>query len=116
MTVTEARTVCLTLSAEPRGICSRSAPAAIRQGTKFLEGMYLASPSSGRPIRISPAFQQLSPPIIVVGMHRSGTSLVSGMLSLMGVQMYPHGLPRQEGGRIVLPNAEERMNGYAEAE
>src|ERR1041385_5618835 len=78
--------------------------------------MYLASPSLARPVRVSPAFQQLSPPIIVSGMHRSGTSLVSGMLSLMGAQMYPHGLPKQEGGRVVLPNAEERMNGYAEAE
>ena len=76
----------------------------------------MARPSSSRPVRVSPAFQQLSPPLIIVGMHRSGTSLVSGMLSLMGVQMYPHGLPRSEGSRVILPSPNERMNGYAEAE
>ena len=76
----------------------------------------MAMRTSDRPVRISPAFQRLGPPLIVVGMHRSGTSLVSGMLSLLGVQMYPHALPKDETGRIVLPTANERMNGYAEAE
>src|SRR5262249_34111621 len=36
---------------------------------------------------IHPRFRQLPPPLIVIGAHRSGTSVVSGMLAALGVYM-----------------------------
>lgn len=48
-------------------------------------------------------------------MHRSGTSLVSGMLSLMGVYLDP-AFPRIAGdARVVPPGPLMRKNGYGEA-
>lgn len=41
-----------------------------------------------RPL-LSPAFRRLSPPVIVIGMHRSGTSIVSTLLGMLGVYMGP---------------------------
>jgi hypothetical protein len=36
---------------------------------------------------VHPAFRELPPPLIVIGMHRSGTSLVSEILEALGVYM-----------------------------
>jgi hypothetical protein len=65
---------------------------------------------------VSPAFRRLPPPLIIVGMHRSGTSLVSGMLSILGVYLDPSSPLRDESGRDILPNETLRRNGYGEAE
>src|SRR4051794_13631081 len=51
-----------------------------------------------RPPLIHPGFRRLSPPVIVIGMHRSGTSLVAGMLSVLGVFIGP---------RLELPGKEK---------
>src|SRR5690348_11679575 len=74
---------------------------------------------ASRPVRrevaVSPAFARLPPPLIIIGMHRSGTSLVSGMLSCMGAFMDP-AWPRVSGSEsIVPPGPLVRRNGYGEA-
>src|SRR6266542_1734486 len=44
-----------------------------------------------------PRFARMSPPLIVIGMHRSGTSVVAQMLDRLGVYMGPQlGLPGVE--------------------
>jgi hypothetical protein len=53
------------------------------------------------------------PPVIVIGMHRSGTSLVAGMLAQLGVYMGPIQLPAAEAGER---NEGLFTSGYAEAE
>jgi len=66
----------------------------------------------GRLPLVYPAFRRLPPPVIVIGMHRSGTSLAAGMLSVLGVFMGP---------RLRLPAADPvesgalRSSGYGEA-
>jgi hypothetical protein len=73
------------------------------------------SPPSIHPVSISPAFRTLPPPVIVIGMHRSGTSMVAGMLSVMGLFLDPAFpcSPDQTGN--VVPDAQLRTNGYAES-
>jgi hypothetical protein len=50
-------------------------------------------PSAGHPhpatLPVHPAFRQAPPPVVVVGMHRSGTSLVAGLLLQLGVYLGP---------------------------
>lgn len=41
------------------------------------------------PWGLHPRFRRLPPPVIVIGMHRSGTSLVAGMLGALGVYVGP---------------------------
>ncbi len=67
------------------------------------------------PLRIASAFRKLPPPVIIVGMHRSGTSLVAGMLALMGVYIDPafHVSAAQDQGDG--PGSQQRTDGYAEA-
>ncbi len=38
---------------------------------------------------VHPFFRQLPPPLILIGMHRSGTSLVAGLLSRLGAYLGP---------------------------
>ncbi|HTE20391.1 MAG TPA: hypothetical protein VK689_18660, partial [Armatimonadota bacterium] len=44
---------------------------------------------AARPALVHPAFRRLPPPLIVLGMHRSGTSVVAGILARLGVYMGP---------------------------
>ncbi|MBI3912180.1 MAG: sulfotransferase [Armatimonadetes bacterium] len=64
---------------------------------------------------IHPRFSRLPPPVIVIGMHRSGTSLVAAMLEALGVYM---GSRRALSGGKDLPAPDEwlLLNGYAEAD
>ena len=64
---------------------------------------------------VSPAFQKLSPPIIVIGMHRSGTSMLSGILHILGVYMDPEFPTSKEDHHLDKPNDLTRQNGYGEA-
>lgn len=69
---------------------------------------------SDRRLLIHPLFHRLPPPLIVIGMHRSGTSLVAAMLAALGVFMGPECCldPGEERGGV----SEARLlNGYAEA-
>lgn len=66
------------------------------------------------PLPIAPAFRKLPPPVLVVGMHRSGTSLVAGMLATLGVYMDPLFAPAFEQP-LAAPGTVARRNGYAEA-
>ncbi len=72
------------------------------------------SPSATLPVRISPAFRKLPAPIIVIGMHRSGTSMVAGMLSVLGVFIDP-AFPFAQQADDLLPDARRRTDGYAES-
>jgi len=63
---------------------------------------------------IHPAFRVAAPPILVVGMHRSGTSLVSGLLVQLGVFMGPDArLPAFSRGTHDL-DADLVRSGYGE--
>ena len=62
------------------------------------------------------AFRAMHPPIIMIGMHRSGTSLVAGMLTILGVYMDPAMMPPAEGEKLSVPSEQLRQDGYAEAE
>jgi hypothetical protein len=66
-----------------------------------------------RPL-IHPVFHSLPPPLIVIGMHRSGTSLVAAMLEVLGVFMGPEGRleAREQPG---CPREQRWLNGYAES-
>jgi hypothetical protein len=68
------------------------------------------------PASISPRFAALPPPVIVVGMHRSGTSLIAGMLAQLGLFLDPAMPPPAEGVRLVPPSDQLRSDGYGEAE
>jgi hypothetical protein len=72
------------------------------------------SQSPASPVRISPAFRKLPPPVIVIGMHRSGTSMVAGMLSIMGVFIDP-AFPFSQHADSVIPSEQLRSDGYAES-
>ncbi len=61
---------------------------------------------------LSPEFQRLSPPILIIGMHRSGTSLVAGLLDILGVYIDPE-MRRQDS--VDVPSSVSRQNGYGEA-
>ena len=58
-------------------------------------------------------FNRLSPPLIVIGMHRSGTSMVVGMLHKLGVYMDPEMLDSEVSGQ--LQSERSRTDGYGEA-
>lgn len=60
-------------------------------------------------------FAAPSNPLVIVGMHRSGTSLVSGLLTALGVFVDPEWPPQPDGGSVRIPSAEQRRNGYGEA-
>lgn len=63
---------------------------------------------------VHPRFRRLAPPVIVIGMHRSGTSLVAGMLGALGVYVGPEFGPA--AGEDLTPQAHTgRLSGYAEA-
>ena len=68
-----------------------------------------------RPLLICPAFRKMPAPLIVVGMHRSGTSLVAGMLSLLGTYMDPAFTSSVRDACLSAPGAAARRNGYGEA-
>lgn len=63
---------------------------------------------------LHPRFQRLPPPVIVMGMHRSGTSLVAGMLGALGVYVGPEFGP-VAGTDLVSTAQRGRQTGYAEA-
>jgi len=60
--------------------------------------------------RIYEGFRRLPPPVILIGMHRSGTSLVAATLAELGVHM---GAPLAPGTGI---DERSRLGGYAEAQ
>jgi hypothetical protein len=62
---------------------------------------------------IHPRLRRLPPPVIVLGMHRSGTSLVAGMLIRLGVFLGP-GLRLPQPGEARSPAL--ILGGYGEAE
>lgn len=68
---------------------------------------------SGRAPFLYPRFRALPPPLIVIGMHRSGTSLVSAMLAALGVYMGPESRTYGELGHLT---AGQFRSGYAEAQ
>ena len=64
---------------------------------------------------LSPEFQKLSSPIIIIGMHRSGTSMLAGILHILGVYVDP-GFPNIQGNYLLeRPSDQIRQNGYGEA-
>jgi hypothetical protein len=65
---------------------------------------------------LNPRFRELAPPVIVIGMHRSGTSLVAAMLAILGVYMGPEMRRVVQPDGAVDPDAKARESGYAEAE
>jgi hypothetical protein len=67
------------------------------------------------PVQVAPAFRALPPPIIVVGMHRSGTSMVVGMLSLLGVFLDPAFQLSPDRPLTGALSAQLRTDGYGEA-
>jgi len=68
---------------------------------------------SQSPDCLSSTFAGLKPPLIVLGMHRSGTSMVVGMLQLLGVYLDPDLMP---GGQSeLIPGDRARTDGYGEA-
>jgi hypothetical protein len=44
-------------------------------------------PAADRGVFIHPSFRRIPPPVILIGVHRSGTSVVAGMLAALGVYM-----------------------------
>jgi hypothetical protein len=64
---------------------------------------------------VAPRFLALPPPIIIIGMHRSGTSLVAGMLTNLGVFLDPAMVPPADGEKLSVPDAQLRQDGYGEA-
>lgn len=69
-------------------------------------------------VPIHPRFQRLPPPVIVIGPHRSGTSVTAAMLAelgvFMGVQSLPHPDPAAAGraAAIVPPDLHEAAEFY----
>lgn len=59
-----------------------------------------------------PRFRQLPPPVIVIGMHRSGTSLVAAILARLGVQL---GADSQILGMPGIDDAALIHSGYGES-
>lgn len=53
------------------------------------------------PVKIYAPFRSLGTPLIVIGMHRSGTSLVASLLALLGVYMGGVGDPQEESKLFV---------------
>ncbi len=66
--------------------------------------------------RIHPRFQALPAPIIVIGMHRCGTSLVAAILGSLGVFVGPEYLRLAAHGDALASVAGIAESGYAEAE
>ena len=65
-----------------------------------------------QPVSISPAFRRLPPPILIVGMHRSGTSMVAGMLAALGAYVDPL---LNSAAALGSPEVGTRLTGYGEA-
>ncbi|HLK58336.1 MAG TPA: sulfotransferase [Chthonomonadaceae bacterium] len=59
--------------------------------------------------------QDIKPPIIIIGMHRSGTSLVAGMLTALGIFVDPAAPPPKPGETPTPPSKQQRRDGYGEA-
>ncbi len=97
--------------------CSYNFVRIVVKGIKEVVTSLAASPAQQRTtpmtVDISPAFAGLEPPLIVTGMHRSGTSMVVGMLQVLGVYMDPDLEPITISHRI--PGDRERTDGYGEA-
>lgn len=64
---------------------------------------------------IGPAFRSVTPPVIIIGMHRSGTSLAAGMLATCGLYLDPEMPPPESGNTLDTPNDRLRSDGYCEA-
>lgn len=67
------------------------------------------------PVAISPDFRRLLPPFIIVGMHRSGTSMVAGMLHLLGAYVDPDFPTVQMLTSSGYTGDQIRQSGYGEA-
>jgi hypothetical protein len=68
------------------------------------------------PSLLHPDFQLLPPPVVVTGMHRSGTSLAAALLAAVGVYMGPEWAVRTRRNPALRPDDQLLQNGYAEAE
>lgn len=90
--------------------CPRLAPKA--RGRDSRERGSAASPHA----QVHTRFRRLPAPIIVVGMHRSGTSLVSGMLGALGVYMGPELQSQLERGEAFWADPAAAESGYGEAD
>lgn len=75
----------------------------VRRGLASQTSLLDASP-------LHPAFRKLPAPLIVIGAHRSGTSMVAGMLELLGVDMGTRS-PLQPGLQV---DTHLRSSGYSE--
>ena len=73
-------------------------------------------PAAFPTVQVHSRFRRLSAPIIVVGMHRSGTSLVSGMLGALGVYMGPELQSQLERGEAFWADPAAAESGYGEAD
>ncbi len=77
--------------------------------------LHLSAPTAARRLAIAPAFRALPPPTIIIGMHRTGTSLTAGLLTILGAAMAPEMPPPREGTMLAVPDSRLRREGYAEA-
>ncbi len=79
-------------------------------GTGIMSGPLVPVGAVRSRLPLHPAFRRLPPPVIVIGMHRSGTSLVAAMLARLGVYM-------GSGTELAAAGADPalRSSGYAEA-
>ncbi len=77
------------------------------------------SPHDRQPLHAALSTDTLIPglpdPIVVVGMHRSGTSVVAGMLIDLGVFVDVAMPPPTDGRAVAMPTPEQRRDGYAES-
>jgi Sulfotransferase family len=73
------------------------------------------APAVERPF-IHPRFRQLPPPLILIGMHRAGTSVVASILAALGVYMGPAGNPPATSAERYSSDGRPIVDGYAEAE
>lgn len=75
----------------------------------------IASFQKSKELTVAPAFLRLPPPIILIGMHRSGTSLAAGLLSMLGVYMDPAFYKASTQSNNPGLNDAMRKYGYGEA-
>ncbi|MCC2670675.1 MAG: Sulfotransferase family [Armatimonadetes bacterium] len=91
----------------------RTSPVASARRTRPDHFRGTTHPTAPAPF-VHPRFQRLPPPVIVIGMHRSGTSLISGILGMLGVYIGPEFHGRRSTLHTQATDA-ERVSGYAES-
>lgn len=95
---------------------TRFTGAGSRPGPTVARSRPAAVPSEVGTPRIHPRFRAMPAPILVVGMHRCGTSLVAAILGRLGVYVGPEYVRLEARGDAFCADAGIAENGYAEAE